>query len=95
MGDKGFCSSCGAYVHLDEEFRLIGEIQQGDKVTSVTITGDACDKVLRLEEPLLHLYKRSVILTRVRLSEVVIDGRFIVDSQGQVIGFHNPPTSAE
>ena len=75
--------------------RLIGDICQGDKSTPVTITGDACDKVLRFKEPLIQLYKESVILTRVRLSEALIEGHFIVDSQGQVIGFRSSLQSGE
>ena len=92
---KGFCYSCGSYVELDEVLRLVGDICQGDKSTPVTITGDACDKVLRLEEPLIQLYKESVILTRVCLSEALVEGHFIVDSQGQVIGFRTSLQSDE
>lgn len=95
LGDKGFCYSCGVNVNLDNELRLIGEIQEGEKVTSVTITGDACDKVLRFKEPLMVLYKESVILTRVRLAEARIEGHFIVDNQGQVIGFRSPAPAIE
>lgn len=80
---------------LDEVIRLVGDISQGDKSTPVTITGDACDKVLRFEAPLLNLYKESVILTRVRLSQALVDGHFVVDSQGQVIGFCSSLQSGE
>ena len=53
----------------------------------MTISADACDKVLRFERPLLDLYRESVILTRVHLLEVLIDGHFVIDTQGQVLGF--------
>ena len=88
LANKGFCYSCGSYVQLDEVLRLSSEISHDNKVTPVSIYGDACDKVLRFEEPLLKLQNKSVILTHVRLSEVFIEGSFCVDSQSQVMGFH-------
>lgn len=87
LAEKAFCYSCGSYVEIEEILRLVGEIAHDDKATSVTISGGACDKVLRFEVPLLQLYKESVILTRVRLSEVTVEGSFRIDSTGQVIGF--------
>ena len=89
--DNSFCYACATYVQLEEELRLLGEISGSSKVTPVTITGAACDKVLQFEQPLLDMYKESVILTRVHLSEVVVEGHFIIDSQGQVIGFRATP----
>ena len=87
LPDNSFCYACGSYVQLEEELQLFGEISGDDKATSMTITSAACDKVLQFEKPLVYMYRESIILTRVRLSEAIVEGHFIADSQGQVIVF--------
>lgn len=56
-------------------------------VTEIIISGNVCDKVLQFKKPLIDLYRESAILTRVRLSEVAVDGYFMLDTQGQIFNF--------
>lgn len=87
LSKGAFCFSCGKEVDITEVVRLLGEIEQNNICVEVTLCGEAADKVLHLEKPLLTLCKENIGLARVLLSEVLVEGAFVVDPQGQVIGF--------
>lgn len=91
--DGAFCFSCSNNVNIIEVVKLLGVIDRKNKSVEVTLSGEAVDKVLKLEKPLLSLCKENGGLARVLLSEIIVEGVFVIDSQGQIIGFQ-PPTSS-
>lgn len=81
-----YCSSCNKEVTVAEVVKLHGEITNKEQCVEVTLSGEAIDKVLTFEEPLLQLCKTNIGLARVFLSEVCAEGVFMVDPQGQIMG---------
>lgn len=88
LANCAFCFSCGKRMQFIEEVKLLGDIQSQKGVIDVILSGDAADKILQFEKPLLQMCKIEQGLTRLLLFEVETQGVFVLDPNGQVIGFH-------
>lgn len=74
-------------LRLMKRLNLVGEIKHNGASVEVVLSGDAYNIILCFEQPLLQFCKESVILNRVCLLDIIVEGYFVVSVQGQVIGF--------
>ena len=87
LHEGAFCFSCGAPTGFTKVVKLLGEIDQGGKAIEVILTDEIADKVLQFEKPLVQMCKAELGLTRILLSEVELNGVFLLDPHGQIIAF--------